>query len=226
MLLKMSTAKWKLICSGLYILKMQISDASVCRLSISIYEKISIVSLYQQMIWHGSGKNVDSRAFLKWSLIPWIKNRFSLCCQQFCPCSYELVTHMTSNLVTVGAIVDRKWFFCWSSFHGSSWSGSHFTKDFATVIQIGWVFHSALIKVPLELLITMKFCTTHDSCAVVAYENFLAIWLSHTKTNFPSNLNYDGKIIHEMGPWFDKSPNKRPTCCQLSCGRSPWSRDS
>ena len=26
--------------------------------------------------------------------------------------------------------------------------------------------------------------------------------MSYTETNFPLKFNYNGKIIHEMGPWF------------------------
>ena len=37
-------------------------------------------------------------------------------------------------------------------------------------------------------------------------QNFIAIYYpisSDSKTNFRLNLNYDGKIVHEMGPSFD-----------------------
>ena len=50
-------------------------------------------------------------------------------------------------------------------------------------------------------MITMIFCTWHDSDAVVACAKFRSDW-SCTKTNFLSNLNYDGKIVREMVPWY------------------------
>ena len=55
----------------------------------------------------------------------------------------------------------------------------------------------------------MKFCIWHDSCAVMACAKFGSNMMidtmrwSYTETNFPSNLNYDGKIVREIGPWSD-----------------------
>ena len=51
-------------------------------------------------------------------------------------------------------------------------------------------------------VVAMKVGTWHDSCAVKISEQYNALQWSYTKTNFPSNLNYDGNIfVHEMGPW-------------------------
>ena len=52
--------------------------------------------------------------------------------------------------------------------------------------------------------IIMEFWTWYDSCAVVVRINFLAIWyttMGNTEFDLLSNLNYDGKIVPEMGPW-------------------------
>ena len=81
--------------------------------------------------------------------------------------------------------------------------GAHFTKYFSIVNQIRWEFHSGLIQV-VKKVIAMKFCIWHDSCAVVACAKCYSAttqW-SYTKTNFPSNLNYDWILIHEMSPWM------------------------
>ena len=56
-------------------------------------------------------------------------------------------------------------------------------------------------------VIAMKFCTWHDNCVVPNFVAILcpAITGSRTETNFPSNLNYDGKIVREMGSWTKRT---------------------
>ena len=56
-------------------------------------------------------------------------------------------------------------------------------------------------------MIAIKFCTCRNSTAVMTCAKFCSDKIpyngvSYIKTNFPSNLNYDRKIIHEMGPWI------------------------
>ena len=54
-----------------------------------------------------------------------------------------------------------------------------------------------------QKVIVMEFCTLRNGWAVVACAELgrhLIPYDEVTKTNFPSNLNYDGKNIHEIGP--------------------------
>ena len=55
-------------------------------------------------------------------------------------------------------------------------------------------------------VIVKEFCTWHDSCAVVACAKFCSDIMPCNgvtrKTDFPSNLNCDGKINREMDPWM------------------------
>ena len=83
-------------------------------------------------------------------------------------------------------------------------SGAQFTNDFSIVIQIQWKFHSALIQVFHKWLL---WNFAHSTTAVLSWhvQKFVAIWYittewNYTQTNFPSNLNYNGKIVGEMGP--------------------------
>ena len=59
-------------------------------------------------------------------------------------------------------------------------------------------------------VIAMKFCTWHDTCGIVAYTIFCNSMIPlkgvTLKTNFPTNLNSDGKIIFEMSPKAVKLP--------------------
>ena len=57
-------------------------------------------------------------------------------------------------------------------------------------------------------VIATKFCTCHDSCAVVACAKFCSDWMAKnfSKANFSLNLNCDGKNICEISP---KSRNKK-----------------
>ena len=60
-------------------------------------------------------------------------------------------------------------------------------------------FHRSCCEV-----ITIKFCTWDESCAVMARAKFCSDMIPYNEVtfeiDFPSNLNYDGKIFHEMGP--------------------------
>ena len=54
-----------------------------------------------------------------------------------------------------------------------------------------------------QVIIT-KFCTCHDSCAVMACAKFVVIWWSeivHQWHQFFSNFESSAKIVSEMGPW-------------------------
>ena len=58
----------------------------------------------------------------------------------------------------------------------------------------------------------MEFCIWHDSCVAVIWAKFHThkrpCYAVKTKTKFPSNLNYNEKIAHEMGPMTKQSrPN-------------------
>ena len=82
-----------------------------------------------------------------------------------------------------------------------SQSRAHFMNDFSIVIQIRWAI--GLCVTPLQAIISLqKFA--HATTAQLSYheQNFIAITsykLDESIMKFPSNLNYDGKIVHEMG---------------------------
>ena len=57
-------------------------------------------------------------------------------------------------------------------------------------------------------VIAMKFCTGHDSCAVLACAKFCSNIIPYNGVTFKifhQNLHYNGKIIPEMGPSFLQS---------------------
>ena len=59
-------------------------------------------------------------------------------------------------------------------------------------------------------VIATKFCTWHDSCAVAACANIVAIWwpvTDNSKAKFPSNLKCGQKFVSEKGP---RSVNTNP----------------
>ena len=62
-------------------------------------------------------------------------------------------------------------------------------------------FHTHL---DFNIVVATKFCTWHNSCAVVACAKMVAIWWPATKSQqgkFPSNLNCGQKVVSETGPY-------------------------
>ena len=80
--------------------------------------------------------------------------------------------------------------------------GIDHTNDFLITTQIWW---KICIAVTITCyLIATKFCTWHDSTAVVSCAKFcndqlIGIWI-RIKRN-PSNFNFCGKIVSETDPW-------------------------
>ena len=77
-----------------------------------------------------------------------------------------------------------------------------FHEQFSIVTHIWRKFHSAVIHVTMKWL---PWNLAHDMIAVLSWyvQNFVwynTLLQSYTKTNFSSNLNHDGKIIHKMDP--------------------------
>ena len=79
----------------------------------------------------------------------------------------------------------------------------HFTNDFSTLTQNWWTI-SFCQHPSCSGVIAMKFCTWHDSWAVVPCAKFCSnmilcnkVW---QKNKFPWNLNYSEMILGEMGP--------------------------
>ena len=115
----------------------------------------------------------------------------------FVTCGRDKPSHMTQNFIIAGKIVDRTMISNWSLIYGSSWSGlikaasslswywqwlagaglscekpvtwpgARFTNSFSIAIQIRWKFCFTLTSILIAWWLS-KFCTWHDSCAVVA----------------------------------------------------------
>ena len=75
--------------------------------------------------------------------------------------------------------------------------GSISRPIFFIVIQIRWKLLSALIQVVVKWLL-WNFA---QGTTAVFFCGFNAIQWNYMKNNFPSHLNYGGKIVREMGPW-------------------------
>ena len=117
----------------------------------------------------------------------------------------EITSHRNlGDVITYPYLGSRFWHT--SSFMLILQIGAHFTKVFL-IFRI-WITieHSFYSHPSCSELVTMKFCTWHESCAVVACAKFLQwcnlLQWSYAETNLPLNLNYVGKIINEMGPIF------------------------
>ena len=81
--------------------------------------------------------------------------------------------------------------------------GAHFTNYFSVIIQNPLKFHSAIIQVLMKWLL---WNFAHDTTAKLLWhvQNFVAMWYPMMELHqniHPLNLNHDGKIIHDMGPW-------------------------
>ena len=74
-----------------------------------------------------------------------------------------------------------------------------FFNRYSNSMKISFCSYSCCSEV-----ITMKFCTWHDSCAVVACAKFYSDMIPYNgvtlKPIFPSNLSYDGKSHSWNGP--------------------------
>ena len=99
-----------------------------------------------------------------------------------CVCAFEcqLCTQLALAMFWLGFIR------CWGPFR--EWFFHHDSNS----MEVSYCSHPSSCQV-----ITMNFCVWHDSCVVMACAKFDC---NCTKTNFPSNLNYDGRIIREMSP--------------------------
>ena len=78
---------------------------------------------------------------------------------------------------------------------------AHFmNNNFSNIIKVQWKFHSASTGV--FFLIAMKFCTLHDSCAVVPHAKFCSNMISYCGVTLKPIFNsfWIGKIVYEMGP--------------------------
>ena len=90
-----------------------------------------------------------------------------------------------------------------SGTHSKTWGSFH--EQFSIVLHILCKFHSALIQIVVEWPL---WNFVHGMTTMLSWhvQNFVAIWnpqWNYTKTNFSSNLNYNGKIVlREMGPWL------------------------
>ena len=91
------------------------------------------------------------------------------------------------------------------AFHHSwgSWGPFHDFQRFfhrnSNSVEISFCSHPSYNQV-----IAMKFYTWHDSCAVVACAKFCSDIVPYSGVTLRlilSNLNYDGKIVYELGPW-------------------------
>ena len=80
--------------------------------------------------------------------------------------------------------------------------GAHFINDFFIVIQIWLKFHSTLLQVVVNWSL-WNFAYGMTALLSWLVQNFVAIWCHMMELHlnkFSSNLNYDGKIVREMGP--------------------------
>ena len=81
------------------------------------------------------------------------------------------------------------------------WPGGPFHERFfncnSNLMEVSFRSHPCGREV-----IAMRFCTGHHSCAVASAAKFCSDIIPYNgvtlKTNFSSNLNFEGKIVHEV----------------------------
>ena len=102
---------------------------------------------------------------------------------------------------------------------GASNPAALFTNDFSIVIRIRWIFYSAIIQVVIKWSL-QNFA--HDTTVLLFWhvQRFVydSLQRSSSKSNFLSNLNYDGKIdpLQWRHNGRDGVSNHQPHDCLLN----------
>ena len=85
-------------------------------------------------------------------------------------------------------------------------TGAHFTNDFSVVIQISLKLFLPQLQCREPYHYKILYMPRQHSCRGMCKLSQRPFFynLDDNRTKFPSNLNYNWKIVHEMGPWSVK----------------------